>query len=97
MASWAHVPEESEERTQKRGTCPHQDRNGNAAHRQVRSQEVRNICIQGEEGLCRVVLTRTRSPLSREEVESHFEGEVLENSNIPWGMLSTELSNQAAI
>jgi hypothetical protein len=63
MASWAHGPEESEERTQERDTGPHQDGNGAAAHRQVRSQEVRKICIEGEEGLDWVVLTRARNLL----------------------------------
>lgn len=96
MASWAHGPEESEERIQERDTIPHQDRNGDAAHRQVRSQEVRKICIEGEEGLYGVVLTRARKLLRREGVASHFGGEVLENSNIQWEKKSTELSNQAA-
>jgi hypothetical protein len=95
MASWEHAPEENEERTEERDTIPRQDRNGDATHRQVRSDEVRKICIEGEKGLYWVVLTRARNLLSREDVESHFGGEDLENSNMQWGKQSTELSSQA--
>jgi hypothetical protein len=63
MASWGHAPEESEERSEESDTYQHQDRNVDAAHRQVRSQEVRKICIEGEEGLDWVVLTRARNLL----------------------------------
>jgi hypothetical protein len=85
MASWEHAPEESEERSEERDTIPRQDRNGDASHCQVRSQEVRKICIEVEVALDWVVLTRARNLLSREDVESHFESEVLENSNMQGG------------